>query len=75
MRATDDGGDRTKKLVEGKDLHVDRNKHILLAEKYGWVTVACYNTDPLASTRRKEDTEGRKGKQAVEGGKEKSGFL
>ena len=28
---------------------VERNKHILLAEKYGWDTVACYTADPLAS--------------------------
>ena len=47
--ATDDGEDRTKKLIEGKDLLVERNKHILLAEKYGWDTVACYTADPLAS--------------------------
>ena len=45
----DDGEDRTKKLTEGKDLLVERNKHILLAEKYGWDTVACYTADPLAS--------------------------
>jgi len=38
----DDGEDRTKKLTEGKDLLVERNTHILLAEKYGWDTVACY---------------------------------
>ena len=47
--AMDDGEDRTKKLTEGKDLLVERNKHILLAEKYGWDTVACYTADPLAS--------------------------
>ena len=27
----------------------ERNKHILLAEKYGWDMVACYTADPLAS--------------------------
>ena len=47
--AMDDDEDRTKKLTEGKDLLVERNKHILLAEKYGWDTVACYTADPLAS--------------------------
>ena len=47
--AMDDGEDRTKKLTEGKNLLLERNKHILLAEKYGWDTVACYTTDPLAS--------------------------
>lgn len=45
----DDGEDCTKKLTEGKDLLVERNKHILLAEMYGWDTVACYTADPLAS--------------------------
>jgi len=47
--ATDDGEDCTKELTEGKDLLVERNKNILLAEKYGWDTVACYTADPLAS--------------------------
>ena len=47
--AMSDGEDRTKKLTEGKDLLVERNKHILLAEKYGWDTVACYTGDLLAN--------------------------
>lgn len=37
-----------------KDLLVERNKHILLAEKYGWDTVACYTADPLASDSHDE---------------------
>ena len=41
----DDGEDRTKKLTEGKDLLVERNKHILLAEKYGWDTIASDSDD------------------------------
>ena len=45
----DDNEERTRKLTEGKELLVERNKHILLAEKYGWDTVACYTADPLAS--------------------------
>ena len=28
---------------------MDRNKHILLAGKYGWDTVECYTAEPLAS--------------------------
>ena len=28
---------------------MERNKHILLTEKYGWDTIACYTADPLAS--------------------------
>ena len=47
--ATDDAEDRTKKLTECKDLFVERNKHILLAEKYSWDTVACYTVNPFAS--------------------------
>ena len=47
--AMDDGEDRPKKLTKGKDLLVERNKHILLAEKYGWDTVACYTANQLAS--------------------------
>ena len=45
----DDNEERTRKLTEGKELLVERNKHILLAEKYGWDTVTCYTADPLAS--------------------------
>ena len=36
-------------LNEGKELLVERNKHIKLAEKYGWETVDCYIEEPLAS--------------------------
>ena len=46
--AMDDGEDRTKKLTESKDLLMEKNKHILLAEKYGWDRVACYTADLLA---------------------------
>lgn len=41
--------ERTLKLQEGKDLRLRRNKHILLAEKYRWDTVACYTAEPLAN--------------------------
>ena len=46
--ATDDGKDSAKKLTEGKDLLMERNKHILLAEKYCSDTDACYTANPLA---------------------------
>ena len=40
----------TQKRKEGRDLLcLERNKNILLAEKYGWDTVACYIAEPLAS--------------------------
>ena len=44
-----DVDERSDKLNEGKDLLLKRNKHILLAEKYGWDTVACYTAEPLAT--------------------------
>lgn len=34
---------------------MERNKHILLAEKYGWDTAACYTADPLASNSDDEN--------------------
>ena len=44
-----DANERSAKLNEGKDLLLKRNKHILLAKKYGWDTVACYTAEPLAT--------------------------
>ena len=44
-----DADERSAKLNEGKNLLLKRNKHILLAEKYGWDTVACYTAEPLAT--------------------------
>ena len=44
-----DADERSAKLNEGKDLLLERNKHILLVEKYGWDTVACYTAEPLAT--------------------------
>ena len=35
-------------LNEGKHLLSERNKHILLAEKFGWDAVECYTAEPLA---------------------------
>ena len=33
---------------------MQRNKHILLAEKYGWDTVKCYTAEALASDSEDE---------------------
>ena len=44
-----DADERSARLNQGKDLLLERNKHILLAEKYGWDTVACYTAEPLAT--------------------------
>lgn len=46
---TTDSEERSSKLKEVRDLLLERNKHILLAEKYGWDTVACYTAEPLAT--------------------------
>ena len=40
---------------EGKDILVQRNKHIKLAEKYCWETVDCYVEEPLASDSDDEE--------------------
>ena len=42
-----DDEERGAALNEGKELLVQRNKHIKLAEKYGWETVDCYIEEPL----------------------------
>ncbi len=52
--ATTDGQQRTAALEEGKTLLKERNKHILLAEKYGWDTVDCYTAEPLATDSEDE---------------------
>lgn len=44
-----DEDERSTALSEGKNLIEERNKHIKLAEKYGWETVDCYINEPLAS--------------------------
>ena len=49
-----DANERSAKLNEGKDLLLKRNKHILLAKKYGWDTVACYTAEPLATDSDEE---------------------
>ena len=47
--ATSDDKERNSLLQEGEALLVERNKHICLADKYGWGTVECYMAKPLAS--------------------------
>ena len=46
---TSDDESRTELLEEGEQLLLEQNKHICLADKYGWDTVECYATEPLAS--------------------------
>ena len=40
---------RNELLEEGEQLLIEHNKHICIAEKYGWDTVECYTTDPIGS--------------------------
>ena len=42
-----DADEQSAKLDEDRDLLLGCNKYILLAEKYGWDTVACYTMEPL----------------------------
>lgn len=46
---TSDDEERSNLLQEGEALLTERNKHIRLADKYGWDTVECYTAEPLAS--------------------------
>lgn len=48
-RNASDDEERSNLLLEGEKLLLERNKHICLADKYGWDTVECYTAEPLAS--------------------------
>ena len=68
----DDSKERPQKLTKGKDLLLERNKHTLLAEKYGWDTVTCYTcytAEPLASDSDDE----KKIRKAVKESKQQRG--
>ena len=63
IKAVKDVGDddlRNGVLEESEQLLIDRNKHICIAEKYGWDIVESYTTDPIAS-----DLDDEKIKKAV----------
>ena len=47
--SSNDNEERVSALNEGKSLLSERNKHILLAEKFGWDAVECYTAEPLAA--------------------------
>ena len=49
VRNTSDDEERSNLLLEGEKLLLERNKHICLADKYGWDTVECYTVELLAS--------------------------
>ncbi len=52
--ASNDREEVNREVTEGKKVLVECNKHILLAEKYGWDTVRCYTAEPLASDSEDE---------------------
>ena len=47
--SSNDDEERVSALNEGKSLLSERNKHILLAEKFGWDAVECYTAESLAA--------------------------
>ena len=51
---SDDRNEAARDINQGKSLLLERNKHLLLADKYGWDTVECYTTEPLASDSEDE---------------------
>ena len=48
-RNTSDDVERSNLLLEGGKLLLECNKHICLADKYGWDTVECSTAGPLTS--------------------------
>ena len=44
----------SQEITEDTKLLLERNKHLLLADKYGWDTVECYTAEPLASSSEDE---------------------
>lgn len=52
--AEDDPEEIAAQINAGKSLLMERNKHLLLADKYGWDTVECYTAEPLASDSEDE---------------------
>ena len=46
--------ERNSILKEGMDLLTQRNKVLILSDKYGWQTAAAYGTDPVASNSEDE---------------------
>ena len=51
---TEAGEERNTLLNEGMELISQRNKVLVLTDKYGWETAMCYGTDPVASDSEDE---------------------
>ena len=46
---TEDVEKRNSILKDGMDLFIQRNKVLILSDKYGWETAIAYGTDPVTS--------------------------
>ncbi len=68
--ATDDHKHRMAAIEEGKSLLPDRNRHILLAERYGWDMVEHYVEKPLATDPDDENRIKRAVKEMGQRGRE-----
>ena len=69
---TEDVEARNTLLNEGMELITQRNKVLVLTDKYGWETAMCYGTDPVASDREDEKRIKRARKEAKVAREEKS---
>ena len=61
---TEDFEERNSILKEGMDLMSQRNKVLILSDKYGWETAVAYGTDPVASDSEDEKRIKRAHKEA-----------
>ena len=61
---TEDFEERNSILKEGMNLLTQRNKVLILSDKYGWETAATYSTDPVASDSEDEKRIKRARKEA-----------
>lgn len=69
----DDQDEASKQINAGKSLLLERSKHLLLADKYGWDTVDCYTVEPLASDSEDEKRIKRALKESKSRRNEKAG--
>ena len=71
----DDQDEASKQINAGKSLLLERSKHLLLADKYGWDTVDCYMVEPLASNSEDEKRIKRARKESNSRRNEKAGSV
>ena len=61
---TEDVEERNTSLNEGMELITQRNKVLVLTDKYGWETAMCYGINPVASDSEDEKRIKRTRKEA-----------